>query len=102
MFRKIRSLALVFVLGTLFVPSAYAQPRPSWISGFETVGFLGHTWAWLAALALPAVPRHAPGAVATWSKLGPAMDPDGLTGTLLPGSTTKPSVRAGNGEPKGH
>jgi hypothetical protein len=84
MSQKIRSAALVLVLSSLFVTSAYALPPVHTGGGPQDQGFLAAAWTWLASFVLPAAPHHTTGLTAAWEKEGSSMDPNGKTDNFSP------------------
>lgn len=72
--RRLCSAALILLIALAAVPAGAAQqPR---------VQPARDAWSWLPQLWRAAIERFAP--VAWLEKLGPGMDPDGLTGTSNP------------------
>lgn len=88
MSRKIRLAALVLVLSTLFVSSAYALPPVHAAGGPQHQGFLAAAWSWLASFVLPDAPAHTPGLTAIRGKAGSQMDPNGPTSNFSSNATT--------------
>jgi len=88
MSQKIRSAALVLVLSTLFVSSAYALPPVHPTAGPRSGGFLAAAWSWLASFVPLAAPVHTPGLTAIWEKAGSSMDPNGLPHNFSSNATT--------------
>ncbi|HEX4963706.1 MAG TPA: hypothetical protein VF173_22965 [Thermoanaerobaculia bacterium] len=99
MSQKIRSAALVLVLSSIFVSSAYAQPRAHAAAGARTEGLFAEAWSWFVALVLPAAPARTPELKAIREQAGSQMDPDGNSSTLLPDSSTEAGSQM---DPNGH